>query len=67
MSRFHQTHRVVAAKTRLRDEDGQALIEYALVLALIAIVSVGALKALGLQISDLLNATGSQLSSVSNP
>ena len=39
---------------RIRErEEGQALVEYALILALVSVVSVGALTALGLGISDL--------------
>jgi Flp pilus assembly pilin Flp len=51
----------------LAAEDGQALLEYALVLALIAIVSIGTLKALGINISGLMSSVGSQMASVSNP
>ena len=51
---------------RLRsDEDGQGLAEYALILALIAIVSIIALIYLGSQVSDKLSTIGSQLKSVS--
>jgi pilus assembly protein Flp/PilA len=36
----------------IRDrEEGQALVEYALILALIAVVSIGALTTLGLNVS----------------
>jgi pilus assembly protein Flp/PilA len=40
---------------RSRDE-GQALVEYALILFLVSIVAIGALSALGGSISDVLNA-----------
>ncbi len=40
------------------DEDGQGLAEYALILALIAIVSIVALLFLGSQISDKLSVIG---------
>ncbi len=40
------------------DEDGQGLAEYALILALIAIVSIVALLFLGGQISDKLSVVG---------
>jgi pilus assembly protein Flp/PilA len=38
----------------LRSEEGQALVEYALILALIAVVSIGALTALGLNVATQL-------------
>ena len=41
-----------------RDEDGQGLAEYALILALIAIVAIIALLFLGGQISGILNPVG---------
>ena len=49
------------------EDENTAIIEYALVLALIAIVSIAALKALGADISALLNRISSQMASVSNP
>jgi pilus assembly protein Flp/PilA len=39
---------------RLRDEDGQALVEYALILGLIAVFAIGALQALGTNVSSVL-------------
>ena len=48
-----------------RDEDGQGLAEYALILALIAVISIVALLFLGSQVSDKLSTIGSQLQSVS--
>jgi pilus assembly protein Flp/PilA len=35
-------------------EEGQALVEYALILALIAVVSIGALTLLGTNVNDIL-------------
>jgi pilus assembly protein Flp/PilA len=46
------------------DEDGQGLAEYALILALIAIVSIVALLFMGHQVSDKLSVIGGQLQSV---
>jgi len=46
------------------EEDGQGLAEYALILALIAIVAIIALLFLGNQISDKLSVIGNQLDSV---
>jgi len=57
--------RAPAILARIRqDEDGQGLAEYALILALIAIVSIVALLFLGSQISDKLSVVGSTLNSV---
>jgi pilus assembly protein Flp/PilA len=42
----------------LRDDEGQGLAEYALILALIAIVAIAALVFLGNQISGILNVVG---------
>ena len=44
---------------RFRREDGQGLAEYALILALIAIVAILALTFLGKQISQILSYIGS--------
>ena len=41
-------------KSHLRREDGQALVEYALILFLIAVVCIGVLTALGGQVSNTL-------------
>jgi len=46
------------------DESGQGLAEYALILALIAIVAIAALLFMGSQVSDKLSVIGSQLESV---
>jgi pilus assembly protein Flp/PilA len=47
-----------------RDEDGQGLAEYALILALIAVISIVALLYLGSQVSDKLSTIGGTLQSV---
>ena len=57
--------RVVAIMDRIHDdEDGQGLAEYALILALIAIVAIVSLLYLGSQISDKLSIVGGTLDSV---
>ena len=45
----------------VRDERGQGLAEYALILALIAIVAIAALIFLGGQISAILSSIGAQI------
>ena len=53
------TTRVVSLVERLRgDEDGQGLAEYALILALIAVIAIVSLIFLGSQISDKLSVIG---------
>jgi pilus assembly protein Flp/PilA len=47
-----------------RDEEGQGLAEYALILALIAVIAILSLIFLGSQISDKLSIVGSTLNSV---
>jgi pilus assembly protein Flp/PilA len=50
---------------RFRDrEEGQALVEYALILALIAVVSIGALTALGGNVNAILDYIQSQIGAV---
>ena len=46
---------------RFQREDGQALAEYGLILALIAVVAIGALTLLGLGISGALGSITSEL------
>jgi pilus assembly protein Flp/PilA len=52
------------ARVHRRDEDGQGLAEYALILGLIAIVAIIALLFLGSQVSDKLSVIGSTIDSV---
>jgi Flp pilus assembly pilin Flp len=59
--------RLVALRRHLIDDSGQAMIEYALILALVTIVSIGVLQALGVSVSNVLGQTSSSLASVSNP
>jgi pilus assembly protein Flp/PilA len=53
-------------RARLERQEGQALVEYALILALIAVVSILILNALGLNVSRVFNTVNTQLSAV-NP
>jgi len=46
-----------------RDEDGQGLAEYALILGLVALLAILALIFLGTQISDQMNTIGRTLQS----
>ena len=59
--------RLVQRLKRLyRDTGGQGLAEYALILALIAIVSIVALLFMGSQVSDKLSVIGSTIASVNS-
>jgi Flp pilus assembly pilin Flp len=51
-------------RARLERQEGQALVEYALILALIAVVSTLILKSLGLNMSRVFNTVNTQLSAV---
>lgn len=51
-------------RARFVREDGQALVEYALILALIAVVSIALLQLVGVNVSTLLDKVNTSLSSV---
>jgi pilus assembly protein Flp/PilA len=46
----------------LRNDDGQGLVEYALIVALVSIVAVAALQLLGKKANNTLNNAAAQLS-----
>jgi pilus assembly protein Flp/PilA len=49
------------AKSVTDREEGQALVEYALILALVSIVAVGALTTIGLNVQTVLNSIGGSI------
>jgi pilus assembly protein Flp/PilA len=53
-----------ALRDRVEREEGQALVEYALILALIAVASILILQALGVNVSRVFNSVNSQISTV---
>jgi pilus assembly protein Flp/PilA len=53
-----------AVRDRMEDDEGQALVEYALILALIAVVSIAILQTLGLNVKRVFTSVDSSLSSV---
>jgi Flp pilus assembly pilin Flp len=54
--------RLYLAATTLRDrEEGQALVEYALLLSLIAVVSIGILTTLGTSVSSIFSKVNDKL------
>ena len=48
-------------RARLGREEGQALVEYALILFLVALVCVGSLSAIGVSVSAAINAMAAGL------
>ena len=54
-------HRIHALVAQSRREEGQGLAEYALILALIAIITIVALIFLGGQVSQILSTVGNSV------
>jgi Flp pilus assembly pilin Flp len=54
----------LALRDRLERQEGQALVEYALILALIAVLSIAILQSLGVNVSRIFNKVNTQLSAV---
>ena len=54
----------VRLRQTFRDQDGQGLVEYALIIALIAIIAIVALLFMGQQVSSKLSIIGSTVQSV---
>jgi pilus assembly protein Flp/PilA len=48
-------------QARLRREDGQALVEYALIVSLIAVVAIGALTLTGTNVANILSSIANNL------
>jgi Flp pilus assembly pilin Flp len=57
----------IASQHCFDDEKGQALVEYAVILGLVAVLTIGVLQALGTSVSGILNRVGTALSQVPNP
>jgi Flp pilus assembly pilin Flp len=54
--------KVVMAFAGLKDrEEGQALVEYALIISLIAVVAIGALQLTGTRVTGILNTIANSL------
>jgi Flp pilus assembly pilin Flp len=51
-------------RLRQRDEEGQALVEYALILGLIAVFAIGSLTVLGQNVDGVLGYIASQIAAV---
>ena len=48
-------------KNFFKNEDGQGMVEYGLIIALIAVVVIGALTLLGPKVANIFNNIGNQL------
>jgi pilus assembly protein Flp/PilA len=48
-------------QTMIRDEEGATMVEYGLLVALIALVALGAVKAIGTNLSTLFNSVATSL------
>jgi pilus assembly protein Flp/PilA len=55
------SRRLGALAAALSDEDGQGLVEYALILALIAIIAIAALTLLGTSVSNVLSTVANSI------
>jgi len=51
----------IRARLNLRNEEGQALVEYALIISLVALIAVGGLTFAGTRVSTMFSAIGSKL------
>ena len=61
----HKAFRFLAhMRARLAAQEGQAMVEYALILALIAVVSIVVLQAMGLNVSRIFGDVNNTLSGV---
>ena len=60
---LNKAYLLLHSRTRLAREEGQALVEYALILAMIAVVTIAVLQALGVDVSKILDKVSTSLSS----
>src|SRR5688572_16499918 len=54
--RGREVNRMLKFLARLRREEGQAMVEYALILALISVVAIAALTAIGTNVNEIFQA-----------
>ena len=59
--RLVQSHMLRTLKAMLADEAGASMVEYALIVALIAVVAIGAVTLLGKGVSGALNSAASSI------
>jgi pilus assembly protein Flp/PilA len=58
------TQFILKVKALRDDEEGQGLVEYALILVLVSIVAIGALAAIGTNVSNVLQTVANHLNPV---
>jgi Flp pilus assembly pilin Flp len=61
---LNKTYLYLAQRTSPVREEGQALVEYALILAMICVVTIAVLQALGVDVSKILDKVSTSLSSL---
>jgi pilus assembly protein Flp/PilA len=61
---LNKAYLLLEARMNPAREEGQALVEYALILAMIAVVTLAVLQALGVDVSKILNKVSTSLSSI---
>jgi pilus assembly protein Flp/PilA len=63
VSTLNNAYLHLAQRASIVREEGQALVEYALILAMIAVVTIAVLQALGVDVSKILDKVSTSLSS----
>jgi pilus assembly protein Flp/PilA len=64
VSTLNNAYLHLAQRASIVREEGQALVEYALILAMIAVITIAVLQALGVDVSKILDKVSTSLSSV---
>jgi Flp pilus assembly pilin Flp len=60
---LNKTYLHLVQRANLECDEGQALVEYALILAMISVVTIAVLQALGVDVSKILDKVSTSLSS----
>jgi pilus assembly protein Flp/PilA len=64
VSTLNKAYLLLDTRINAAREEGQALVEYALILAMIAVVTLAVLQALGVDVSKILDKVSTSLSSL---
>ena len=65
MSKLFPTSTPRVSPTRRRSKNGQTLVEYGIILALVSVVAIGVLSAMGMQTKGVFTTVGNQLTDAS--